>query len=351
MMTAGEIEARNERQIAYWLLVLCLVVFIMLVIGGATRLTHSGLSMVEWDPLMGWIPPMGEAQWSETFAKYQQTPEFQQLNTEMDLEGFKGIFLLEYVHRVWGRLIGLFFLLPFLYFLVRGRIRRPLVPKLVTMFVLGGLQGVMGWYMVKSGLVDNPYVSQYRLTAHLLFAFAIVGYMLWVALGMLYPREDTRSSDQRGLRWLTAGIAALIVITVASGGLVAGLKAGFTYNTFPLMEGQFVPDGYGMLSPFYLNFFDNIAAVQFDHRWLAMATLIMIGYLYLMGLRHSDTSARARLGLLLLLVAVVVQVVLGVSTLLLAVPTWLAVTHQGGAMVLFAVSLFALHALRRPRLI
>ncbi|MDX8412444.1 MAG: COX15/CtaA family protein [Mariprofundaceae bacterium] len=342
-------ESSYNRQIAIWLLLVCAAIFIMLVIGGTTRLTHSGLSMMTWDPLMGWIPPLTEASWLASFEHYKKIPEFYELNPNMDIEGYKGIFMLEYIHRVWGRLIGVFFLLPFLYFLFAGKIQKSLRLQMITMFVLGGLQGVLGWYMVSSGF-DSPYVSHYRLTAHLMAAFVLFAYILWVALGLLFARPDTMHADPGSVRSLTFGIVAMIVITVTSGGLVAGLKAGFTYNTFPLMEGHFVPDGFGMLSPFYLNFFDNIAAVQFDHRWLAIATLIFVALLWRHGQR-SDLPARARLGLNLLLGMAVVQVGLGIFTLLLAVPVWLGVTHQGGAMVFFAIALFTLHALRRPRLI
>jgi len=343
------LDSSHNRQIAIWLLLVCAAIFIMLVIGGATRLTHSGLSMMTWDPLMGWIPPLTEASWLTSFEHYKKIPEFYELNPNMDIEGYKGIFMLEYIHRVWGRLIGIFFLLPFLYFLFAGKIRQSLRLPMMIMFVLGGLQGVLGWYMVSSGF-DSPYVSHYRLTAHLMAAFVIFAYILWVALGLLYARADTMQADPNSVRRLSIGIVALIVITVTSGGLVAGLKAGFAYNTFPLMDGRFVPEGFGMLSPFYLNFFDNIAAVQFDHRWLAIATLIFVALLWWHG-RGSDLPARARLGLNLLLGMAVIQVGLGIFTLLLAVPVWLGVTHQGGSMVLFAIALFTLHALRRPRLI
>lgn len=339
-------ESRNNTQIAVWLLCVCAAIFIMLVIGGATRLTHSGLSMMTWDPLMGWIPPMSEAAWLESFEHYKKIPEFQELNPDMDLAGYKGIFMLEYIHRVWGRLIGLFFLLPFLYFLFAGKIAKSLRPKLAMMFVLGGLQGVLGWYMVSSGF-DSPYVSQYRLTAHLLAAFVIYGYIFWVAMGLLYPHDEASLYDISPLKRFAVFITCLISVTVASGGLVAGLKAGFAYNTFPLMDGHFVPQGYAMLQPFWLNFFENIAAVQFDHRLLAELMVLLVGGLWLYS-RRFELSNRARRTLNLLAVMAIVQLTLGVSTLLLEVPTWLAVTHQGGAMLLFTFSLMTNHALRKP---
>jgi len=339
-------EARNSRQIAIWLLCVCAAIFMMLVIGGATRLTHSGLSMVQWHPLMGWIPPLSEAQWLDSFRHYQQTPEFHKLNPNMDVAGYKGIFLLEYVHRVWGRLIGLVFLLPFLYFLLAGKVKRELRPRLIIMFILGGLQGLLGWYMVKSGLVDNPHVSQYRLTAHLATAFIIYGFIFWVALGLLIPREDAALEDATPLRRLALALTSLIAVTVVAGGMVAGLRAGFAYNTFPLMDGHFIPEGYAMLKPFYLNFFENIAAVQFDHRLLAETTVLCIAGLWWYA-RRFDLSRRASLAFNLLLAAALIQFALGISTLLLVVPVWLGVTHQAGAMLLLTAALFTNHTLRK----
>jgi len=338
-------ETRNNRQIAIWLLCVCAAIFAMLVIGGATRLTHSGLSMMTWDPLMGWIPPLNQAQWLDSFEHYKKIPEFYELNPNMDVEGYKGIFMLEYIHRVWGRLIGLFFLLPFIYFLMAGKIAKSFRPKLVIMFVLGGMQGVLGWYMVSSGF-DNPHVSQYRLTAHLSAAFVIYGYILWVAMGLLFPNRDASLYETSLLRRLALGLTGLIALTVMAGGMVAGLKAGFVYNTFPLMDGHFIPDGYAMLSPFYLNFFENIAAVQFDHRILAETTVLCVAGLWWFA-RHFELSGRARLAFNLLLGMAVLQVSLGIATLLLVVPTGLAVTHQGGAMLLFTAALFTNHALRK----
>ncbi|MDT8376664.1 MAG: COX15/CtaA family protein [Mariprofundaceae bacterium] len=340
----NDIRIRTDRQIAVWLLFVCASIFIMLVIGGATRLTHSGLSMMTWDPLMGWIPPLNDAQWLESFTHYKKIPEFYELNPDMDLEGYKGIFMLEYVHRVWGRLIGLFFLLPFLYFMFAGKIRKSLRPQLVIMFALGGLQGLLGWYMVSSGF-DNPHVSQYRLTAHLMAAFAIFAYIFWVAVGLLCPRSEASLYDVKPLRRLLGWLTLLITITIAAGGFVAGLKAGFTYNTFPLMDGRFVPEGYGMLSPFYLNFFENIAAVQFNHRILAELVLISVVGIWFYA-RKYELAGQAMLGFNLMLIMVTIQFLLGVATLLMAVPVPLGVAHQGGSMLLFATALFTLSSLR-----
>jgi cytochrome c oxidase assembly protein subunit 15 len=310
-----------------------------------TRLTGSGLSMVEWDPIFGVVPPLGEAQWESTFNLYKESPEYRKINAGMDLHGFKQIYWFEFAHRLLGRAIGLVFLIPFLYFLFAGRIRRPLIQRLATLFVLGGLQGVLGWYMVKSGLVDRPHVSQYRLTAHLTMALVIYSYMLWVALGLWTNAEQTEDSPAPfGLRLFASLLGGLIFITALSGGFVAGLKAGFAYNTFPLMDGHWIPEAMFLMSPVWRNFFENIATVQFDHRLLA--TLVFVaGVSFWLAARRYTLPVSARIGVHALLAAVVLQVTLGISTLLLHVPTPLASTHQAGALLLLTVVLFVNHRL------
>lgn len=327
----------QRRQIAFWLLVCCAMVFVMVVLGGVTRLTHSGLSMVEWQPMTGILPPLSEAEWQESFAKYQQYPEFQKINSDMDVDGFKSIFWLEFIHRLWGRAIGLVFAAPFLWFLLRGAIDRRLAPKLVAIFVLGGLQGLMGWYMVKSGLVDQPDVSQYRLTAHLALAFVVYGYMLLVALGLFFPGADPAARLSRGLRRLVVGLTALVAVTVLSGGLVAGIDAGFIYNTFPLMDGRLLPEGLFEMEPAVINLFENVAMVQFNHRLLAIATAVLTVVLWLAARRGGGrvrNAAHAVLG------TVALQVALGIATLLSVVAAPLAAAHQAGAMVVFTAMLW-----------
>jgi cytochrome c oxidase assembly protein subunit 15 len=235
----------------------------MVVLGGVTRLTGSGLSMVDWRPATGILPPLSDEAWQETFEMYQQSPEFREVNAHMDVNDFKGIFWLEFLHRLLGRLIGVAFLLPFVYFLTKGYIQAREWPKYTLMFVLGGMQGVLGWYMVKSGLVDDPHVSQYRLTAHLVAAFLIYAYMFWIALSLLYP---SRSAVPHVWFGRTIAVTALITLTVISGGFVAGLKAGKIYNTFPKMGEYWIPPDFLALEPAWRNFFDNMATVQFDHR-------------------------------------------------------------------------------------
>jgi cytochrome c oxidase assembly protein subunit 15 len=316
----------------------------MVVLGGFTRLTGSGLSMVDWRPLMGILPPMGDAEWQRVFAMYQQSPEFQKVNSAFNVEDFKSIFWLEYLHRLLGRTIGLVFFVPFVFFLARGYIRRHEWPKYALMFVLGGMQGLLGWYMVKSGLVDVPHVSQYRLTAHLLAAFIIYAYMFWVAMSLLFPRPN----DAPAHSWYgkTRALFILISVTIISGGFVAGLKAGKIYNTFPMMGEHWFPPGLFALEPFWRNFFDNMTTVQFDHRWLAITTFVLV-VIYWSKVRKSDLPQRARAAVNALLHTAVLQVVLGIATLLMAVPVILGATHQAVAMLLFSVALYLVHALRR----
>lgn len=333
------------RPVAAWLFVCAGMVIAMMVIGAVTRLTESGLSMVEWRPLIGAWPPTGEAEWQRVFDLYRQTSEYRLANAGMTLAEFKTIFWWEFVHRLWGRLIGLAFALPFVTFLLLKKIPRGLTPHLVTLFVLGGVQGVIGWWMVKSGFVDRTDVSQYRLTIHLGMAFAILGYILWLAFDIVSPRGPTAPDRPRHVARLTFAVVSL---TVLAGGMVAGLNAGLTYNTWPLMDGDVVPAGVLDLSPWWLNGFENIATVQFDHRTFAYISAACIVWLWVT-VRRAQTAARARLAASLLLGMVTLQVMLGISTLLLAVPLPLAVLHQAGAALLFTLTLWTLHELTGRR--
>jgi len=329
--------------VAAWLFLVATMVVAMVMLGGATRLTHSGLSMVEWKPLMGSLPPMDEAAWQETFQKYQQFPEYQKINQGMTLAGFKGIFYYEYSHRVLGRAIGLVFALPFLWFLFTGRIERRRRKVLAGLFLLGGLQGLIGWWMVKSGLVDRPDVSHYRLTVHLGVAFLILGALIWVALDLLSRSEPVAASGAvRGLRVWSWLAVLLVLLQALSGGLVAGLDAGFVYNSFPMMNEYWLPPELGTLSPWWLNMFENVVTVQFDHRIGAyLCALLLLGLWF--KARSLALGRPARLALNLMLLVLAVQFALGVSTLLLVIPVSLAVLHQGGALLLFATTVqFAL---------
>lgn len=344
MTTQLQLTSKTRKPIAIWLLLCCTIIFGMVVLGGVTRLTGSGLSMVKWEPLVGTIPPLTQAAWEQVFEQYQQFPEYRFKNFRMSLEEFKTIFWFEYAHRLLGRLIGLFFLLPLLYFSLKRMIERPLLPKLVVMFLLGGLQGLLGWYMVKSGLIDQPHVSQYRLTAHLGLAFIIYGYLLWVALDLLFPTTSPAAANDklRGLRNFSFLVTALVFITALAGGFVAGLKAGFVYNTFPLMGGHWIPEEIWGLSPFWRNLFEDIPTVQFDHRLLATLLFLLILSFWWQATKFA-LPARTRWGLHGLLAIVVIQVTLGIATLLLYVPVSLAASHQAGALALFTAALFVSH--------
>ena len=337
-----------RRQIALWLFLCSAMVFATLVVGGVTRLTHSGLSIVEWQPLVGTVPPLSHADWLEVFEKYKQTPEYQQVNHSMPLDEFKFIFWWEYFHRLLGRTIGLVFFLPFLYFLLRRKIERPLVPKLVGIFILGGLQGAMGWYMVQSGLVDDPKVSQYRLTAHLSLAFLIFIAMMWVALGLVEERSRYFAhAGYRRLQHFGSWLFALACYMVVTGGFVAGIRAGKAYNTFPLMNGPFMPPETFMIDPWYPNFFNNMATVQFDHRLGAWLLAFLAPWFWFRLRRFPDRRRAQRVADLVLLV-LAVQITLGILTVLHAVPVALGAAHQGGSMVLMATLLWLNHELRVP---
>ncbi len=338
----GDRAAGSRRAVAIWLLACSALVFAMVVVGGVTRLTRSGLSITEWQPIIGTLPPLDAAQWNDAFAKYQLTPEFRKVNHAMSLAEFKGIFWWEYFHRLLGRVIGLAFLGPYLVYLLRRRIPPGYAAPLAGIFALGAVQGALGWFMVQSGLVDDPRVSQFRLTAHLGLAFVIFAAMLWTAMSLLAPaREETASALRRG----AIAVAALVFAMALTGGFVAGIRAGLAYNTFPLMNGRLVPPEILQLEPWWRNFFWNMATVQFVHRWFAAALALAVMALAWRVWRAA-ASARARRGATWLGAMLVVQVTLGIATLLLVVPVPLAALHQAGAVLLFGLALHLAHALR-----
>ena len=345
---AVEAIGRTPRAVAAWLLVCCVLVLALIVVGGVTRLTHSGLSITEWQPIIGTLPPVSESQWSEAFAKYQATPEYQQVNRGMSIDAFKRIFWWEYVHRLLGRVVGLVFIVPLLWFVARGKLpsRPGFAPMLFGIFLLGALQGALGWYMVKSGLVDDPRVSQLRLTAHLGLALLIYAAMFWTALGLLH-QDVPANARIKTLSRAALALVALVFVMALSGGLVAGIRAGFAYNTFPLMNGSLVPPDIMLLRPWYMNLVNNMATVQFDHRLLAWTLLALVPIWWWRVRATPATPARARRGAQLFLAMLFVQVALGIWTLLLVVPLPLAALHQASAVLLFTAALNAAHALRR----
>ncbi len=338
------------RAIAVWLLFCAAMVFAMAVIGAITRLTESGLSIVEWAPLIGAIPPLSEAEWQRLFALYRETPQFHlTFHGQMTLAQFQEIFFWEWLHRLWGRLIGVVFALPFLWFWLRGRIPRANLPRLWVILALGAAQGAMGWYMVMSGLVDRPSVSHYRLAAHLGLAVLVYALLVWEALRLLSPPRRTHLPDAaHRLQRLTWGVVALVAVTMAWGALVAGLDAGLGFNTWPLMDGEVLPPEALALSPAWLNLFETPTMVQFVHRWLGAATVLAALGLSWRVLAAEMPGRPARLALATG-VAALLQGGLGVATLLLYVPTAVAAAHQAGALVLLTALLWLGFVLRPER--
>ncbi len=339
-----KLDVEAQKPVVAWLTLVGLMVFCMIIVGGATRLTHSGLSIVEWEPLVGTIPPLDQEDWDEVFDEYKTSPEYQQVNFGMSLDEFKVIFWWEYFHRLLGRLIGLVFFIPLLYFAIRRKINGSLAKRLFGIFVLGGLQGGMGWYMVASGLVDDPRVSQYRLTAHLGIAFLIFGAIVWTALSVMYPSKTNMSQPVRRMFRFAVAINVIIFLMVLSGGFVAGIRAGLAYNTWPLMGNSFVPPDIFILTPGWRNFFENMATVQFDHRIIAYVLAVLVP-IFWFKVRRRDVSPQTVIATNTLLVLVFTQIVVGISTLLHHVPVTLGVAHQGIGSLVFVTSLWVTHSL------
>ncbi|MCO6417566.1 COX15/CtaA family protein [Siccirubricoccus sp. KC 17139] len=334
--------------IARWLLAVAAMVWIMVAIGGATRLTGSGLSIMEWAPLSGALPPLSEAEWQRLYDLYRTIPQYALVNQGFGLAGFKEIFWLEWIHRLWGRLIGLAYALPLAWFWWRGRIPAGLKPRLLLLLLLGGLQGAVGWFMVASGFeADRTAVSPYRLVMHLGLALGLYAALFWTALGLRHPVPQTLPAKAGTVRRQVKAAAWLVLAAMLAGGFVAGMRAGLDYNTFPLMDGRLVPEGYARLAPLWRNLTENIPAVQFNHRLLAtLAGLAALGAA-LAGWRHLPPG-RARAACLLLGASVCLQYGLGIATLLLVVPVWLGTLHQATAVLVLTAALAALHALRPP---
>lgn len=339
-VAAGRVSrpARTARVVGFWLAAIAGLVALMVLVGGYTRLTDSGLSITEWKPVTGAIPPLSHEAWEAEFEKYRRIPEYQLINQGMSLEAFQRIYLIEYAHRLLGRLIGVAFALPFLYFLIRGQIDRGLMPRLIGLFVLGGLQGAIGWWMVASGLVERTDVSQYRLTIHLGFAVLIFGALIWTALDVLARPADPAAAPVRASARLTL---ALIFGQILLGGLVAGLDAGMAYNTWPLMDGRLIPEGLFAVTPAWLNPFENALAVQFNHRMMA----IIVAVAAIATWWRARTGPAGQLAALLLAV-IGVQFALGVWTLVAQVPLELGLLHQAGALLAIAVATALAHASR-----
>ena len=349
-------RGRQTRLVAVWLFAMCAMLLVMVSLGGATRLTGSGLSIMEWKPIMGALPPWSDAEWQRLYRLYQQIPQYALVNQGFGIAGFKHIFWLEWTHRLWGRLIGLAFLGPLVWFALRGAISRRLAWRLGLLFLLGGLQGAIGWFMVASGFAaDSTAVSPYRLVIHLVMALSLYAVIFWTALtlwqdgavpasaGLRVRGPHVRDPHVRGLRALTAGTCCAVALTIVAGGFVAGLHAGLTYNSFPLMDGSLVPAGIAQLQPFVRNMTENVATVQFDHRLLATVTALLASATLIVGLR-GGVAGRLRTALLLLGLAVLGQYALGITTLLWVVPPALGTMHQAMAVLVLTAALAALHA-------
>ena len=345
----GRSADRRGRIVAIWLFGVAAMIFGMVVLGGATRLTGSGLSIMEWAPLSGALPPFSHAEWERLFDLYKRIPQYQLENATFDLADFKHIFWLEWFHRFWGRLMGVAFLLPLVVFAARGMVGRRMLAPLALLFVLGGLQGAVGWFMVASGFEPNSVaVEPTRLVLHLVLALSLYVGVFWIALDLWREgAPPTRAENApRWLRRLASLCVASVAVTIVAGGFVAGLHAGLTYNTFPLMDGRIVPEGYAQLTPFARNLIENVPTVQFDHRALATMTLLLVTATAVLGLREGVTQTRPEFALLA--VAVAGQYILGVATLLNVVPAPLAVAHQAGAVLLLTAAIVVRHAIRRP---
>jgi len=332
---------KDNKRVIYWLLTGCLLIFIMVVVGGITRLTHSGLSISNYKLISGTIPPMNAAEWQEAFDLYKQYPEYQKLNNHFTLQDFKDIYFWEWLHRVIGRLIGLVFFIPFLYFLFKKQLSKPTIKKSIILMILGSFQGFLGWYMVKSGLVDNPDVSHYRLAAHLTTAFITFAYTLWVALDLIFPNKKKTNIKFRNL--IRLGLLVLL-IQIIYGAFVAGLDAGFIHNSWPLMnEGKLIHETvYIEQTPVIKNFFEGKSGVQFVHRILAFIVVAFILTIWFKAKKMTITAYQLK-GINALLVLVGLQFLLGVLTLIYAVPVWLGVAHQVGAFFLLTAMTFTLH--------
>jgi cytochrome c oxidase assembly protein subunit 15 len=337
-----------DRQIALWLFTVAGFVMLMVLVGGLTRLTDSGLSITEWAPIRGALPPFTHADWLAEFEKYKQIPEYQLVNLGMSLAEFKFIYWWEWGHRFLGRIVGLVFFIPFIVFLAQKKISRAQLPPLFGLFALGGLQGFMGWYMVASGLTERVDVSQYRLAMHLGLALIIFAAALWLALNYWRGTDSEARGQGRFAprsKWAAVIVAAVLAQSLM-GALVAGINAGKTYTDWPLMDGDFIPSGLFDMQPFWLNFFENHLTVQFDHRMIAYALAALIGW-HIYRVLQSGMGGAAQLSAKWLAGALALQIVLGISALMLAVPIWLGAAHQLGAVALLAIAVIHLHILHK----
>ena len=333
---------KKHKDIVRWLDISLCVLVLMVFIGGITRLTQSGLSMTEWKPITGIIPPTSLLQWQYEFDEYKKYPEFKNSNMKMTLTDYKKIYYWEYIHRLLGRLIGVLFLIPFTYFFIKQKINKILIKKLLFLFLMGGFQGFLGWYMVQSGLTSNPYISHYRLAIHLFFTFIIIGYIYWIRLSLVTIKEDKIINHKYFNRFINL-ILVIFFIQLVYGAFMAGLKAGKFWNTFPLIDGKLIPYNLFELKPLYVNFFENSKMVQFIHRYLGLSLMIFI---YLISFNLKELNLSLNLKCRNLVTIVTFQVFLGIITLISKVSIILALSHQFLAILLYLSLLNLKHSMR-----
>lgn len=352
-----QMSIQTRSAIVLWLFSGCFLIFGMVVVGGITRLTGSGLSITKWDVVTGTIPPLNEAGWQKEFEHYQLTPQFKHINSHFGIEDFKNIYWWEYIHRLLGRLIGVVFLIPFLWFLFTKKLNTELLFKTLILFAMGGLQGFIGWYMVSSGLVDVPSVSHFRLALHLLTAFATFGLTFWFAFELINTEKITLTGWHKKFYNLVLLVFGCVVLQIIYGAFVAGMKAGYIYNTWPLMGDKMIADSvfYSLDKMGWLALVDNLSGVQFVHRYLAyLVFFLIVGMAFYARKNQNSTSHKlsgAQLFSVNLVVGVVcLQFILGVLTLIYKVPVVLGVLHQVGAFFLFASVIYLLHRLKRTSL-
>lgn len=353
-LSAHDTLGTSDRAVQLWLIAMAVLVFAMIVVGGATRLTESGLSITEWLPLLGAIPPLSDADWADAFAKYKQIPQYELVNQGMSLSEFQFIYWWEWSHRFLGRFIGVVFALPLIYFWATGRLRGAMVPKLLGLLALGALQGFIGWYMVKSGLVERIDVSHYRLALHLTTALLILALLTWLVLDLAALGDSGRirlRTVTTGQKWLAVFLGVLLLVQLVFGAFVAGTNAGLTYNTWPLMDDRVIPNGLGTLSPWYMNLLENITTIQFTHRTLAYLLLALAAY-HAVRLTMSADDERIIVSSRFFVLALICQAALGIWTLIAAgavakIPIWLGLLHQAGAAIVVVIFVWHLHGMAR----
>ena len=343
------INQNPNKSIIYWLLTGCSLIYIMVVVGCITRLTHSGLSITDWS-FMGTIPPLSEADWLERFMKYQQSPEFLKINFLMKLDEFKHIFFWEYIHRLIGRTMMYVFSIGLVVLLIRKKIKKEMPPSLILLFFMGAMQAVIGWWMVYSGLQDQPAVSHFRLATHLMSAFTLFAFTFWFALKLIYPKEGIEKGEGWKLKWWLLSFFAVLILQIIYGAFTAGfvegdsakIRPGHIFNSWPKMGDSWMPEQVTMKSSFYLNFFENASGIQFVHRTLAIILCLLFGFIWYKS-NKLQLNTNQYQGITFLIYGITIQFILGVFTLLYQVPVVLGVLHQTGAFFLFASSVYVIY--------